>query len=125
MFDTCIHGNDPFICDEVIYNYQTLGLKLERGEQIEQFSHGLTDIAPYPVSSLNNYLLAINNLLQETLGRKTHDLKNEMRRTIYINYGNIFGKPRKVTETEKKYLFENGVNAAEFFFDSLQTNAAQ
>lgn len=123
MFDTCIDGDDPFICDKIIYNYETLGLKLERHEQIKQFNHGLTDIAPYSISSLNNYLLAINNLLQETLGRKTYNLKNEIKRTIYINYGNIFGKPRRVNETEKKYLFENGVIAAENFFNSIQSNA--
>ncbi|MEO6454616.1 MAG: patatin-like phospholipase family protein [Ginsengibacter sp.] len=122
IFDTCINGDDPFVCEEVNYNYQTLGLKLERQEQIQQFENGFTDIAPYPVSSLNNYLMAINNLLQEALGRKTINLKNEKGRTIYISYGNIFGKPRKVSEEEKKYLFENGVKAAEEFLNSHQVN---
>ena len=125
IFDTCVHGGDPFECNDVIYNYQTLGLKLERQEQIQQFENGFTDVAPYSISSLNDYLMAINNLLQETLGRKTHDLKNEKGRTIYISYGNIFGKPRKVSETEKKDLFENGVNAAEKFFNTPRQNLLQ
>lgn len=120
IFDTCMHGGDPFVCDDVIYNHQTLGLKLEREEQIQQFRHGVTNVAPYVVTSLMNYLYALNNLLQETLGRKTPDLKNEKGRTIYISYGNIFGKPRKVSETEKKFLFKNGEEAAEKFFNSLQ-----
>ena len=122
MFDTCIHGDDPFICDELIYNYETLGLKLERHEQIDQFNQGLTDVAPYPIFSLKSYLLAINNLLQETLGRKTHDLKNEMKRTIYINYGNIFGRPRNAKKTEKNFLFKNGVIAAEKFLNASKIN---
>lgn len=116
MFDTCLKGNDPFNCDSLKYNYQTLGLKLERPEQIEQFNKGATSIATYPVSSLNDYKLALINLLQEILGRKTVDLKNEQGRTIYISYGNVFGKIRKVSSAEKKELFDNGVIAAEKFF---------
>ncbi|MEO6330778.1 MAG: patatin-like phospholipase family protein [Ginsengibacter sp.] len=118
IFDTCLNGDDPFFCTDVLYNHQTLGLKLDREEQLQQFDNGLTDVAPYHVSSLNNYLMALNNLLQETLGRKTPQLQNEKGRTIYISYGNIFGKPRKVSVTEKKYLFENGIAAAEKFFNN-------
>jgi NTE family protein len=125
MFDTCMHGGDPFVCDDVIYNHQTLGLKLERQDQIQQFEHGFTDVAPYPVSSLNNYLLALNNLLMETLGRKTLNLKNEKGRTIYISYGNIFGKPRNASEREKKFLFKNGVAATEKFLNASEINPAR
>jgi hypothetical protein len=52
----------------------------------------------------------------ETLNRKTSGLQNEKGRTIYISYGNIFGKPRKVSLAEKKELIDNGVKAAEQFF---------
>ena len=117
MFDTCLNGNDAFDCDSVKYNYQTLGLKLERPEQIEQFNKGNISIASYPVSSLNDYKLALINLLQEILGRKTINLQNEKGRTIYISYGNVFGKIRKVSSAEKKELFNNGVIAAEKFFN--------
>lgn len=116
MFDTCINGGDPFNCDNLKYNVQTLGLKLERPEQIVQFNNGISDIAPHPISSLNDYKLALINLLEETLSRKTIGLANEKNRTIYISYGNIFGKIRRVSLAEKKALFENGFNAAENFF---------
>ena len=116
IFDSCLNGNDPFVCDDLQYNNQTLGLKLERSAQIRQFDNGITDIASYPVSSLNDYIRAIINLLMETLNRKTPGLQNEKGRTIYISYGNIFGKPRKVSEAEKKELIDNGVKAAEQFF---------
>jgi NTE family protein len=125
IFDTCMHSDDPFTCNDIVYNYETLGLKLERREQIKQFQQGSTDVAPYLTSSLANYLLAIINLMQETLGRKTPNLKNEKGRTIYISYGNIFGKLRKVSTTEKKELFDNGVNAAEKFFTSLKAKPVQ
>jgi hypothetical protein len=54
--------------------------------------------------------------MQETLQRKTATLLNEKGRTIYISYGNTFGKIRKVSVAEKKELFNNGVKAAELFF---------
>ena len=122
IFDSCLSGNDPFDCNNIKYNPQTLGLKLERPEQIQQFDNGITSIAPYPVSSLKNYGLALINLLQELLARKTPGLENEKGRTIYISYGNVFGKIRKVSDEEKTELFNNGVTAAEKFFNSLPVN---
>lgn len=116
MFDTCINGLHPLLCNEVKYNFQTLGLKLERPEQIKQFDSLETDLAPYSVSSMKDYIMAVMNLLIETLNRKTPGLQNEKGRTIYISYGDIFGKIRKVSESEKKELFDNGVKGAERFF---------
>jgi len=115
MFDTCLNGGDPFDCENVKYNMQTLGLKLERPEQIEQFNSGITAIAPHPISSLNDYKLALINLLEEILARKTINLVNEKDRTIFISYGNIFGKIRKGSLAEKTELFDNGVKASESF----------
>ncbi len=73
------------------------------------------------MSSLKDYKLALINLLQETLARKNVDLKNEKGRTIYISYGNVFGKIRKVNAEEKKGLFNNGVKAAQNFFKDINT----
>ena len=115
MFDTCLNGGDPFDCENVKYNMQTLGLKLERPEQIELFNNGITAIAPYKVSSLNDYEIALINLLQEILARKTINLVNLNGRTIFISHGDVFGKIRKVSLSEKKELFGYGVKAAERF----------
>ncbi|MEO7292818.1 MAG: patatin-like phospholipase family protein [Ginsengibacter sp.] len=122
IFDSCLSGIDPFNCKNIQYNPQTLGLKLERPEQIQQFDNGVTAIAPYNVSSLNNYGLALINLLQELLARKTPGLENEKGRTIYISYGNVFGKIRKVSDAEKTALYNDGVMAAEKFFNSPGIN---
>ncbi len=121
IFDSCLNGKSPFDCENIIYNSQTLGLKLERPEQIQQFNNGITAIAPHPVASFRDYKLALINLLQETLARKNFDLQNEKGRTIYISYGNVFGKIRKVSAEEKKELFNNGVKAAEKFFQDYNT----
>ncbi|MGI8951284.1 MAG: patatin-like phospholipase family protein [Chitinophagaceae bacterium] len=116
MFDTCVNGNNPLMCDSVKYNHETLGLKLERPEQINQFDSAETGIAPFEISSMKDYMMALMNLMMETLNRKTPGLENEIGRTIYISYGNIFGRPRKVSGAEKKELFDNGAEAAEKFF---------
>lgn len=117
MFDTCLNGSNPLLCEDVKYNNQTLGLKLESSEQIEHFNNNNTDVAPYKITSVNEYIMALINLMTETLNRKTPGLKNETGRTIYISYGNIFGKPGKVSAKTKKVLFDNGVDAAEKFFN--------
>lgn len=125
IFDSCLTGNDPFDCKNLKYNNQTLGLKLERPEQIQQFDNGVTALAPYPVSSLKDYQLALINFLQELLARKTPGLENETGRTIFISYGKVFGKIRKVSDAEKTKLFNNGVIAAEKFFTNQPANPAR
>ena len=121
IFDSCLNNKSPFDCENIKYNMHTLGLKLERPEQIQQFNNGITSIAPHPISSFKDYKLAMINLLQETLARKNVDLKNERGRTIYISYGNVFGKIRKVSAEEKTELFNNGVKAAQKFFKDINT----
>jgi hypothetical protein len=57
--------------------------------------------------------------MMEKLNRNTADLSNEKGRTIYISYGEISGRPRKISAKEKKILHDNGVAAATDFFTSL------
>lgn len=117
IFDTCVNGGNPLICDMVKYNSQTLGLKLEREEQIKQFNNNSTDVAPYNIKSLNDYLDALLNRTMEALSRKTADLKNEAGRTIYISHGKMSGKLKKISPVIKKQLYNNGSIAAQKFFD--------
>lgn len=115
MFDTCVKAGNPLLCDKVKYNPQTLGLKLERTEQIDHFNNNMTHVAPYTIGSVNEYTAALLNLMMETLNRKTEYLENEKGRTIYISHGKISGKLKKVSTKIKKQLFDNGVIAAEKF----------
>lgn len=116
MFDSCVEGNNPLTCENVIYNPQTLGLKLERGAQIDSFEKNDTAIAPYQIKSMKQYISAVVNLGMETINRKP-GLENEKGRTIYISYGDISGRPRKVSLKEKKMLHDNGIVAANKFFN--------
>ena len=116
IFDQCKSGGNPLVCNDVIFNPQTIGLKLERAEQIDVFNQNKTYVAPYEIESMKDYSAAVMNLLVETLNRRSPELKNEIGRTIYISYGNVGGKPRKVSLKEKEELYNNGVEAANKFF---------
>lgn len=119
IFDSCENGNDPLTCKNVIYNPQTLGLKLERGEQIKEFENGKTAIAPYQIKSMKQYSSAVMNLMMESINRKSLNLENERGRTIYISYGDISGRPRKIAAAERKILNDNGKEAANNFFNNI------
>ncbi len=116
MFDSSLDGSNPLTSEKVIYNQQTLGLKLERGEQIEEFNKNNLSIAPYQISSMKQYTSAVMNLMMESINRKP-GLANEKGRTIYISYGDISGRPRKISSEEKKFLHDNGIPAADKFFN--------
>jgi len=121
IFDSCTDGGNPLTSEHVIYNPETLGLKLERDEQIKELNKGNTDIAGYDIKNMKEYTSAIGNLVMQTLNRKTPDLSNEKGRTIYISYGDISARVRKVSKGDRKMLYDNGVNAATKFFNDPAT----
>jgi NTE family protein len=112
LFDTCSEGNNPLLCNTVQFNPQTIGIKLERPEQIDSLRQNNITIPPYDVNNFNEYLTAFSNLMIETLNRKYPNLENERGRTIYVSYGKISPKVRKMKPEEKKLLYDNGVTAA-------------
>lgn len=116
MFDSCENKNNPLLCFQAKLNPATLGIKLERQEQIDSLHNNSIAIPPYDPHNLNEYVVAFSNLLMETLARKYPNLENERGRTIYISYGNINSKIRKMKPAEKRLLYDNGVKAALEFF---------
>jgi NTE family protein len=121
MFDSCTDGSNPLTSENVIYNHETLGLKLERADQIKEFNEEKTDVAPYQIDNMKEYSSAVMNLMMEKLNRQTPDLSNERGRTIYISYGDISGRVRKISDEEKKILHDNGYSAATEFFNKLSS----
>ncbi len=117
MFDTCVGGSNPLVCNTVKFNPHTIGIKLERPEQIDSLEQNNITIPPYSVNNFKQYLAAFSNLMIETLNRKYPNLENEMGRTIYVSYGNIHSKIRKMKPEEKQMLFNNGVKAASTFLN--------
>lgn len=121
IFDSATDGRNTLVSNNLVYNSATLGLKLERAKQVEQFENKQTSIAPYEINSLKDYTSAVMNLMMEKLGRSSTDLANERGRTIYISYDEMSGRPKKISAEQKKLLFENGSYAANEFFNQLST----
>ncbi len=116
MFDTCeTNVVNPLLCDKVKFNPQTIGIKLERPQQIDSLNKNSIKIPAYDINNSSEYLFAFANLLMEALSRKYPGLENEIGRTIYISQGNIFSKIKKTKQEDKLLLHENGIKAATDF----------
>ncbi|MBD2757150.1 patatin-like phospholipase family protein [Spirosoma validum] len=94
-------------------NDETLGLKLERPEQLthDQASSGL---APYSIRSFNEYIGAFYTYVIENLNRQP-TWANEKSRTIYISMEGIRPRVRRMRAEETQRLYESGQRAARRF----------
>jgi NTE family protein len=117
IFDTCQFNFNPLECNSLKFNTETLGIKMERPEQIDSLKKNSIAIPSYNINKLSDYLSALSNLMLETLNRKYPNLENEKGRTIYISQGNIHAKIRKMMPEEKLLLYNNGAKAVGDFFD--------
>ena len=121
MFDSCDAGClNPLVCDKVKFNSKTIGIKLERSQQIDSLNNNSINIPAYDINKFSEYLAAFSNLLMETLSRKYPGLENEKGRTVYVNQGNISPKIKKTKLQDKKILYDNGVKAANDFFLKME-----
>lgn len=117
LFDTCEGVNsNPLLCTKVKFNIQTIGIKLERQQQIDSLNKNNIRIPAYDINKFSEYLAAFSNLLMETLSRKYPDLENEKGRTIYVSQGNISSIIKKTKQQDKLLLYQNGVKATNDFF---------
>ena len=96
-------------------NEHTLGLKLERPEQIEYAKHH-KGIAPYNIHSFPGYIAALYNLTIEQLN-KSMPYDEEKKHTIYISTSNLRPRVRHISAEQKQLLFNNGEDAAKNFFE--------
>ncbi len=117
IFDTCENNQlNPLLCSDLKFNTETIGIKLERPQQIDSLRNNSIMIPAYEINKLSEYMSAFSNLLMESLSRKYPGLQNEKGRTIYVSQGSISSKIRKTKEQDKLLLYENGIKAAEDFF---------
>ena len=117
MFDSCEQNSlNPLLCDKIKFNEQTIGIKLERPQQIDSLYNNSILIPAYDINKLSEYLSAFSNLLMETLNRKYPGLENEKGRTIYVSHGDVSSQIKRTKTRDKSMLYNNGVNAANNFF---------
>lgn len=100
--------------DSGTINPKTIGLKLERPEQID-YAGNATGLAPYQITDLKSYIGAFYNLTLESLNRQESD-SAERRRTIYISTAGIQPRVRAISKEQKAILFESGRQATREFF---------
>jgi NTE family protein len=97
------------------FNYQTLGLRLDRENQIVYDREG-KGLAPYEVHNFITYIEAMYNMIIENLNRSS--LTNEdWNRTISINTMNIGQKVRKISRHQKQMLINSGEAGVRDFFE--------
>ena len=92
-------------------NPETLGFKLERPEQIQQFSTG-DGLAPYRIQTINGYVSAFYNYVIESLNPASVSEKN---RTVYISMEGVKPRVRRMQTDETQRLYESGERAARLF----------
>jgi NTE family protein len=119
MFDSCKTGNEPLLCSNLIFNKQTIGVKLEREEQINNFLQNNNEIPKYNTKNFKEFSGAFANLMMEIMGRNYPNLENEKGRTIYVSFGTTSPKIKKVSIKNKRLLFDNGVKAVDEFFTKM------
>ena len=94
-------------------NAETLGLKLERPEQLTH-DQSNTGLAPYSIRSFNDYISAFYTYVIENLNRQPA-WANERSRTIYISMESIRPRVRRMRAEETQRLYQSGQRAAQLF----------
>jgi NTE family protein len=122
MFDSCTKGGQPLLSTNLVFNKYTLGIKLERPEQIDNFMNNNIAIPSYKPKNFNDFIAAYTNLSMEAIARKYPNLENELGRSIYISHGDISARIKKMSASEKRLLFDNGVKGTLQFFEKKTNN---
>ncbi|NOT51765.1 MAG: patatin-like phospholipase family protein [Chitinophagaceae bacterium] len=109
MFDSTkyIAGNSSV--NQFVINSETIGLRIDRDEQISKDKNNENSLAPFNVNSLKEYLAAFYAIAIENLNRQTLT-KDDWSRTIFISNGNIAPRIRKMKKQEIELLINNGIN---------------
>jgi NTE family protein len=94
-------------------NPYTLGLKLERPEQLSHDSESAT-LAPFKIDHFQSYVAALYNVVIEQLN-KASSYEDERRRTVYISTGSINPRVRKISKEQKDLMYNNGREAVKRF----------
>jgi NTE family protein len=88
-----------------IFNKETIGLRLDRMEQISLEVEKGGGIAPFEITDLNSYMSALGSIVM----RNVHPAHSEdIYRTIFINDLGMSPRPRKIEPAEKAKMLASG-----------------
>jgi len=96
----------------------TLGVRIDSENQILQDAKG-EGLADYPIRKFRDYVSAFYVLSIEHLNRQQLSTEN-WKHTISVSDANIPPRVRKLSESQKSLLIENGKKACERHFEGLK-----
>lgn len=97
-----------------VINTQTLGVRIDSDEQIEQDMKS-QELAMMPVNDFKSYIEALYVIIIENLNRNQLT-KSDWDRTISVSSKKIGPKVKKLSDEEKKLLIESGRESVTRFF---------
>jgi NTE family protein len=116
LFDSTRYTNDQGAEGNVyVFNEQTLGVRLDRAEQILYDEHQL-QLAPYKIKNFTDYIGAFYTIIIESLNR-TNLTEKDYERIIYIDTVNMSPKIRRLSQAQKALLFESGREGVRAFLE--------
>ncbi|WP_161787180.1 patatin-like phospholipase family protein [Hymenobacter sp. IS2118] len=98
-----------------VFNPETLGLRLDRAEQIplDGTATGRRQLAPYDITDFNTYVGALYTVALENLNPVQ---PQDWKRTVSINFLGFSPKIKRVTDAQKKALMDSGREGVQAFF---------
>jgi len=116
MFDSSKYlGIDSI--NHFVINKETVGIRIDREEQIVYDQNGKRELAPIDITSLDDYFRAFYTIVIENLNRQ-HLTDEDWARTISISDGNISPRIRKLSKEELSLLRGNGEAASRHFYQA-------
>ena len=103
-----------------VYNPQTLGLRLDRAEQIayDTAAAGRQQLAPYAVTDFTSYVGALYTVALENLNPMQ---PADWQRTISINFLGFSPKIKRISIAQKKQLIASGRQGVQTFLNRQQS----
>ncbi|MBW7466788.1 NTE family protein [Pontibacter aydingkolensis] len=102
----------------IYHNPQTLGLRLDRDEQIA-FDEQQAGLAPYNINKFGDYMGAFYTIVKESLNRQSLT-SHDWDRTVSISTAGFSPRVRKLSETEKSTLLASGRKGVQSFMHRTQ-----
>lgn len=97
-----------------VVNPHTLGIRLEREDQIE-YDEQRQGLAPYPINGFTDYIGAFYNLVIEHLNRHTLT-EDDWKRTVMVGTAGIGPKIKKLSLAQKQLLIDSGRQGVQHYF---------
>ena len=97
-----------------VFNPETLGLRLDRAEQIplDGAPTGRRQLAPYDITDFNSYMGALYTVALENLNPVQ---PGDWQRTVSIDFLNFSPKIKRISDAQKKQLMDSGRKDAQAF----------